>query len=90
MTLSGVLTMPWAFVGSIGTSRTVTSSATTGTRAWIGHGDDGDLLEAALAGLLLGLVDEEERGAARSNREHDPDDDDPPSTLGRILVFHFH
>ena len=52
--------------------------------------DDGDLLEAALAGLLLGLVDEEEGGAARGNREDDPDDDDPPSTLGRILVFHFH
>jgi hypothetical protein len=55
-----------------------------------GRHHDGDLLQASLTGLLLGLVDEEERGPAGRQSEDDADQDDPAAALARITVFHLH
>src|SRR6476646_7391348 len=52
--------------------------------------DDGDSLESGLAGLLLRLVDEVERRAARDEGEDDADDDDVATPTAGVLVFHLH
>ena len=84
MTWVGSVTTPFSFVGSSGTSRTVTSSATIAWRAGIARDrdDDGDLLEGRLAGLLVGLVDQVERGAAGDDGQDQADDDDELPTRG--------
>ena len=56
MTLSGVDTMPWAFVWSIGTSRTSRSVGLDelARRDRLQRDDDRHPLQPGLAGLLLG------------------------------------
>ena len=81
MTSSGCLkTIASEFVGSSGTWRTVDVAGLDrlAGRDRPGRDDDVDLLEGALAGLLLGLVDQEERRAAGGEGEDDADDDDRP------------
>ena len=52
--------------------------------------DDVGLLQGALAGLLLGLVDQVERRAAGREGEEDADDDDRLASLRGVPVFHLH
>ena len=46
--------------------------------------------QPALAGLLLGLVDEQEGRRTSDHGEDDADDHDVAAPTARVLVFHLH
>ena len=89
MTWAGSVTTPFALVGSSGTSRIATSSATMAWRAGIARTatTTATFWSVGLAGLLLGLVDQVERGAAGHEGQDHADDDDELASPAVVAEF---